>query len=85
MKLNINNSEENFNQGLTGQGDIDWQKMAVVSRKGIPWILLILLLTITSAFLIIRYTKPVYESFSENKAGPGGKIKCFQPSSSREW
>jgi tyrosine-protein kinase Etk/Wzc len=69
MKLNIDDAEVNLSNKFAGQNDVDWQKLAVVLRKSILGVLIILLLSISVAYLIIRYTKPVYESYSEIKLG----------------
>ncbi|MBR9999090.1 MAG: polysaccharide biosynthesis tyrosine autokinase [Cyclobacteriaceae bacterium] len=39
-------------------------KFRTVIRRFLPWILLLLLISITISFLVIRYTKPLYESRS---------------------
>ncbi|ELR71784.1 putative tyrosine-protein kinase in capsular polysaccharide biosynthesis region [Fulvivirga imtechensis AK7] len=46
---------------------IDLDKALTVLRKSIPWILLIFIVTNLSAYLYIRWTKPLYESESELK------------------
>lgn len=46
---------------------IDIDKALSVFSKSIIWIILILLITNTTAYLIIRWTKPLYESSSELK------------------
>ena len=69
MKLNINESEVNLGSNIAGQNDIDWYKVRLVVNKSLPWIGLILIVCLTIAFLIIRYTKPLYESYSEIKLG----------------
>lgn len=46
---------------------IDFDKALTVLRKSIPWILLIIILTSLTAYLYIRWTKPLYESESELK------------------
>ncbi len=43
---------------------IDLNKLALALRKGIPWIILIMLVTNALAYFYIRYTRPVYESNS---------------------
>lgn len=47
--------------------EIDFDKFKSVFRKSIPYILVILLITNVSAYMYIRYTKPVFESTSELK------------------
>jgi len=73
MKLNINESEVNLSSNLTDHNDIDWHKLRVVSRKSLPWIGSILIFCLTISFLTIRYTKPLYESYSEIKLGQEDK------------
>ncbi len=46
---------------------IDYHKLITVLRKNLIWVLLILFLTNTIAYIYIRYTKPVYESYSDLK------------------
>lgn len=73
----LNKGLENFNDdkylhaieesGTDGLEKIDFQKLGSVFRKSIVWIVVILLITNTVAYLYIRYTKPVYESHSDLK------------------
>lgn len=44
--------------------DIDTDKLLMVLRKNIIWVAVILFLSLSIAFLYIRYTKPLYESSS---------------------
>jgi len=55
--------------GLDNSPDqsIDFDKVGTVFKKSWIWILLIFVITLTSAYLIIRWTKPLYESESELK------------------
>lgn len=46
---------------------IDVDKAQTVVRKSLPWVILILILTSLTAYLYIRWTKPLYESESELK------------------
>lgn len=46
---------------------IDFEKALTVLRKSILWVLIIFLITNLTAYLYIRWTKPVYESESELK------------------
>ena len=48
-------------------GDLDLDKLGTVLRKSWVWILLIVLLTNCAAYLVIRWTKPVFESYSDLK------------------
>ncbi|MFP4089426.1 MAG: polysaccharide biosynthesis tyrosine autokinase [Cyclobacteriaceae bacterium] len=54
-------AEDNATGGLDG---IDLNKLLQTARKNIVWIILILILTNSLAFLYLRYTRPVYESTS---------------------
>jgi tyrosine-protein kinase Etk/Wzc len=60
----INSSNEEHDDALN---NIDFGKLFYVIRKNILWILLIIILTNLSAYLYIRYTKPLFESVSELK------------------
>lgn len=44
--------------------DFDFEKLRQVFVSGWPWVLGIILATISSAFLYIRYTKPIYSAHS---------------------
>lgn len=57
-------SLQNHNQGIEG---IDFYKLKAVLTKSIVWIALIFIACITSAYLVIRWTKPLYKSSSELK------------------
>ncbi len=46
---------------------IDWLKLKLILKKGLPWFGLIFAIFITTAFLYLRYTKPMYQSNSEIK------------------
>ncbi|MFA0961891.1 GumC family protein [Roseivirga sp. BDSF3-8] len=46
---------------------IDFGKLLLVIRKSLPWIILIVTITTLSAYLTVRYTKPLYESSSDLK------------------
>ena len=69
MKLNAHESEANLGSNFANQNDVDWHKVKVVAKKSMPWVGLILIICLTFAFLVIRYTKPLYESYSEIKLG----------------
>ena len=62
--IRLHASEESENDGIES---IDFQKLSSVFRKSWVWILLILIVTNTIAYIYIRYTKPVYESHSDLK------------------
>ncbi len=47
--------------------DIDLEKLQTVISKSWKWILLIILLTNLASYLVIRWTKPVFESYSDIK------------------
>ncbi|MGK7391857.1 MAG: GumC family protein [Candidatus Cyclobacteriaceae bacterium M2_1C_046] len=46
---------------------VDLDKLKNIVRRSLPWLLLIFILTNLSAYLIIRWTKPLYVSDSEIK------------------
>lgn len=46
---------------------IDFNKLKIIFRTNLPWIILIVLITNASAYFYLRYTKDLYESFSEIK------------------
>jgi len=55
--------------GLEGQtqggiGGIDLEKLLAILNKSLWWIILFVVLSLTGAYLYLRYTKPVYESYS---------------------
>ena len=56
-----------FNQVNMAPEGIDFEKLGVVFRKSLPWIILIFLSTNIAAYLTIRCTKDLYESESELK------------------
>jgi tyrosine-protein kinase Etk/Wzc len=56
-ELNHSNSSEN----------IDFNKLGVIIRNNLSWIILTLLITNVVAILYVRYTKELYESVSEIK------------------
>ncbi len=68
MNTESNNPHPTFHPRETSLiGDIDLEKLTAVLRKSWPWIILILLLTNLSAYLVIRWTKPLFESYSDLK------------------
>jgi tyrosine-protein kinase Etk/Wzc len=69
MKLNANDSEATLSSNFAGHNDIDWHKLKVVANKSMPWIGLFLIICLASSFILIRYTKPLFESYSEIKLG----------------
>ena len=68
MKLDPNQGENTLSSAPIQQ-DIDWRKLKVVLQKSVFWFLGFLFVSLLIAFLIIRYTKPLYESSSEIKLG----------------
>jgi len=58
--------KSNMNQGVEG---IDLEKLSNIVRKNLIWIILIFVLSNLVAYLLIRYTKDLYESYSELKLG----------------
>ena len=67
MLKNSNYREAEINQSEKTDllDNIDFIKMMEVFRKNIIWIILIMMVSITGAYLFIRYTKAVYVSASE--------------------
>jgi len=65
------NTLDNHNGTLGNRSNsndnIDFEKVGSVLRKSIVWIILIFAITLTTAYLTIRWTKPVYQSQSELK------------------
>ncbi len=60
--------EEIFrNTEIQSPESIDTEKLVAVTQKYFVWILLIFILTNLTAYLYVRYTKPLYESQSELK------------------
>jgi len=51
--------EESYDDFLT---DFDLAKLLVVTSKSIIWVVLLITVSLSGAFLYLRYTKPVYES-----------------------
>src|SRR5688572_23948807 len=56
-EANHTNSSEN----------IDFNKLGVIIRNNLVWIILTLVITNAAAFLYVRYTKELFESVSEIK------------------
>jgi len=56
-----------FHQSNEAFADIDFEKLKSIIRKSIPWLLALFIITNAVAYLLIRWTKPVYESQSELK------------------
>ncbi|MEN8247785.1 MAG: polysaccharide biosynthesis tyrosine autokinase [Bacteroidota bacterium] len=67
MRLNREESEQNFSR--TNGNDIDWYKLWVVIKQNVIWLGVILILSLTASYLVVRYTKPLYQSYSEIKLG----------------
>lgn len=67
MKLNPTDSESSLHSNMSYNSDVDWYKLGIVARKSLPWIIFIFMLCIGVSYLVIRYTKPLYESYSEIK------------------
>lgn len=68
MKLDTSQAESKLTTSVPHQ-DIDWFKLNVVLRKSLLWIAVIFIVVLSVSFLVIRYTKPLYESSSEIKLG----------------
>ena len=54
-------------QNTAFANELDLEKLYTVVSKSWKWILLIILLTNLAAYLVIRWTKPVFESYSDLK------------------
>ncbi|MTI20054.1 polysaccharide biosynthesis tyrosine autokinase [Fulvivirga sp. RKSG066] len=64
----MNTPENNIGASTQGANDsLDFEKAGAVLKKSIIWIILIFALTISAAYLFIRWTKPLFESVSELK------------------
>ena len=57
---------ESFQEENTFE-NIDWHKFKSVLRRNFIWVILILISTNLLAYLYIRYTKPLFESYSDLK------------------
>jgi len=51
----------------SGFAEVDFNKLIGVLRKSIPLVILILIITNSVAYLLVRYTKPIYQSVSDLK------------------
>lgn len=67
MRLNRQESEQQIQNTISN--DIDWYKLGIVIRQNILWVTLILVISVSISYLIVRYTKPLYQSYSEIKLG----------------
>ncbi len=67
MKLIPAESEAPLSSHAQAQQALDFTKLIIVLRKSIPWLLLLLAGCLTTGYLVYRYTKPLYESYSEIK------------------
>ncbi len=56
---------------------IDWLKLKLILKKSLPWFGLIFVLFVTTSFLYLRYTKPMYESNSEIKLDKEDQSNVF--------
>src|SRR5690606_14206992 len=63
---------------------IDWDKLGSVFRRSLLWLIGILLLTNSLAYIYIRYTKPVYESYSDLKLDVKSEASLLEFSSLKE-
>ncbi|NNF35405.1 MAG: tyrosine protein kinase, partial [Saprospiraceae bacterium] len=60
VKAGLSNQENSLE-------NIDWNKFRSVFRRNFIWVILILVATNLLAYLYIRYTKPLFESYSDLK------------------
>ncbi len=57
--------------------NLDYEKIFLVLRRGIPWIIAIMITTNLLAYLYIRYTKPLYQSHSDLKLDVKSEASLF--------
>lgn len=57
--------------------DIDFHKLFAVIRKSLPWSILIVAVFLLTAYLYLRYTKPVFESTAEIKLDIQSEASTF--------
>ena len=73
MKEETTYVEYTDSPGEQGEGggaqNIDFEKLLSVLKKSLPIVIVILLITNSVAYLIVRYTKPLYQSDSELQLG----------------
>ena len=81
IHFGLNPGEESNSDFLN---NIDYDKLGAVVRKSLPWILAILFVTNTIAYLYIRYTKPVYESHSDLKLDVKSEANLLEFSNLKE-
>lgn len=68
--MNSENNNQTLNYSTTQPvddnpiNDIDFDKIYLVLKKSIPWLILLLIFTNSIAYLYVRYTQPIYESSS---------------------
>lgn len=62
--MDSNNHISPQTEGNSPVDSFDLSKMLFTLRKSIIWIVLFVILSVTGAYLVVRYTKPVYESSS---------------------
>ena len=63
--IGVRSTDNGQNDG--SYGEIDWTKLWQVTKKSLPWIIVIFVSINIAAYIIVRYTKPIYESSSEIK------------------
>lgn len=56
---------------------IDFEKLLSVLKKSLPIVIVIILITNSVAYLIVRYTKPLYQSDSELQLGINKQAESF--------
>ncbi|CAN5394645.1 tyrosine-protein kinase [soil metagenome] len=76
-----------FDNGLKGHlvedenedflSSLDYEKIFLVLKRSIPWIILIIIATNVLAFLYIRYTKPIFQSHSDLKLDIKSEASLF--------
>ena len=61
----FNQQHIEIQQGASQQ--LDLAKIKLIFKKSVPWMILIVIILFTAAFLFLRYTKPIFQSNSEIK------------------
>lgn len=57
--------------------NLDYEKIFLVLKRSIPWIAAIMIITNLSAYIFIRYTKPLYQSHSDLKLDVKSEASLF--------
>ena len=63
MPVGFSDIPSELNSG-GGIGGIDLEKLLAILNKSLWWIILFVVMSLSGAYLYLRYTKPIYESYS---------------------